>query len=41
VVSDSLQPTGLAFAGNDSGDFGVANPIDLVLDAFDVTIDGP
>ena len=39
-VTDTLNPTGLGFAGNDAGDFGVANPIDLVLDAFDVAIDG-
>ncbi len=34
------RPVGLLFAGNRSGKLAVANPIDLVLDAFGVTIDG-
>ena len=34
------KPVGLLFAGNEIGTFGIANPIDDVLGAFDVTIDG-
>jgi hypothetical protein len=34
------EPVGLLFAGNDDGSLAVANPIDAVLDAFGVTIDG-
>ncbi len=34
------RPVGLLFAGNRSGKLAVANRIDLVLDAFKVTIDG-
>ncbi len=34
------SPVGLLFAGNSTGKFAVANPIDLVLNAFVVTIDG-
>ncbi len=34
------SPVGLLFAGNGTGKFAVANPIDLVLNAFVVTIDG-
>lgn len=33
-------PVGLLFAGNSTGKLGVANPIQAVLDAFGVTIDG-
>jgi hypothetical protein len=35
-----LKPVGLMFAGNRSGKLAVANRIDLVLEAFNVTIDG-
>jgi len=35
---DHLSAVGLLFAG--SSQYTIANPIDLVLDAFDVTIDG-
>ena len=34
------QPVGLLFAGDEYGTYGIANPIDLVLDRFGVTIDG-
>ncbi|TKJ36256.1 MAG: hypothetical protein CEE38_12640 [Planctomycetes bacterium B3_Pla] len=34
------QPVGLLFAGDEAGIFGLANRIDLVLDRFNVTIDG-
>jgi hypothetical protein len=40
VTDPGRYPVGLLFAGNRSGKLGVANPIDLVLDAFGVTIDG-
>ena len=42
VVTDdaSANPVGLLFAGNDDGTMGIVNPIDTVLDSFDVTIDG-
>ena len=33
-------PVGLVYAGNSSGKYGIANQIDDVLDAFNVTIDG-
>ncbi len=36
--ADDRKPVGLLFAGNDF--MTVANPIDLVLDAFGVTVDG-
>ncbi len=41
VVTDDefKNPVGLLFAGNSNGRLGVANPIDLVLDALDVSID--
>ena len=37
---DWADPVGLLFAANRRGTLAVANPIDLVLDAFGVTIDG-
>jgi len=37
---DDLKPVGLLFAGNKSGKTAFANPINLVLTAFGVTIDG-
>jgi hypothetical protein len=42
VVTDdaSARPVGLLFAGNADGTMAIVNPIDPVLDAFDVTIDG-
>jgi len=42
LVTDnsSANPVGLLFAGNDTGTMAIANPIDLVLKEFGVTIDG-
>lgn len=41
VTEDAAaHPVGLLFAANQSGKFAVANPIDAVLEAFEVTIDG-
>ena len=40
VTDPGLNPVGLLFAGNRSGKLAVANPIDLVLTAFGVTVDG-
>ena len=40
VTDPGLKPVGLLFAGNRSGKLAVANPIDFVLDAFGVTVDG-
>ena len=40
VTDPGLNPVGLLFAGNRSGKLAVANPIDLVLKAFGVTVDG-
>lgn len=40
VTDPEREPVGLLFAGNRSGKFAIANQIDLVLDAFGVTIDG-
>jgi len=41
VTNDSgKNPVGLLFAGNTPGSLGIANPIDAVLAAFGVTIDG-
>jgi hypothetical protein len=37
---ESYNPVGLLFAGNGSGTWAIANPIDLVLNEFGVTIDG-
>jgi hypothetical protein len=34
------QPVGLLFAGDEYGIYGIANPIDLVLDHFGVAVDG-
>ena len=39
-VDNDRRPVGLMFAGNSSGSLAVANPIDLVLSQFGVTIDG-
>jgi len=38
VVNDSRQVVGLYFAGSDDGKFGVANPIQDVLNALDVNL---
>jgi len=40
VTNPGRNPVGLLFAGNTSGTYAVANRIDLVLGAFDVTVDG-
>ncbi len=40
VTDPGRRPVGLLFAGNGSGKLAIANPIDLVLDRFGVTIDG-
>jgi hypothetical protein len=40
VTKPDANPVGLLFAGNKSGKFAFANPIDLVLSAFEVSIDG-
>ncbi len=40
VTDPGLNPVGLLFAGNEPGTMTVANPIDLVLQEFGVTIDG-
>ena len=41
LVTDSgRNPVGLLFAGDQTGTYAVANRIDLVLGAFDVTVDG-
>jgi len=42
VVTDnsSVNPVGLLFAGDASGKYGIVNPIDAVLAAFGVAIDG-
>jgi hypothetical protein len=42
LVTDDLScnPVGLLFAGNEFGTWAIANPIDLVLSEFGVTIDG-
>jgi len=40
VTDPDKEPVGLLFAGNGSGKFAVANHIDDVLTAFNVTIDG-
>jgi len=39
VTNPGKKPVGLLFAGNGSGTLAVANRIDLVLDAFHVTVD--
>jgi hypothetical protein len=36
----AANPVGLLFAGNSSGSYGIANPIDAVLNSFGVSIDG-
>jgi hypothetical protein len=40
VTKPGANPVGLLFAGNKSGRMAVANPIDAVLDALGVSIDG-
>ena len=40
VTKSHKEPVGLLFAGNSTGQMAVANPIDDVLAAFGVTIDG-
>jgi len=40
VTVDGLNPTGLLFAGDNTGTWTIANPISLVLDRFNVSIDG-
>jgi hypothetical protein len=40
VTNPDANPVGLLFAGNKSGRMAIANPIDLVLSAFGVSIDG-
>jgi hypothetical protein len=40
VTNPGTDPVGLLFAGNQSGTYAVANRIDDVLSALDVTIDG-
>jgi len=40
VTNPGKNPVGLLFAGNSSGKYAVANQIDLVLDAFGVSVDG-
>jgi len=40
VTKTGLNPVGLLFAGSATGKYAIANPIDVVLDRFDVTIDG-
>jgi len=40
VTYPGRNPVGLLFAGNSSGSYAWANPIDEVLDAFNVKIDG-
>jgi uncharacterized protein YaiE (UPF0345 family) len=40
VTDSGRNPVGLLFAGDQTGTYAVANRIDLVLGAFDVTVDG-
>jgi hypothetical protein len=40
VTDPDRNPVGLLFAGNSSGKYAIANPINSVLAAFDVSIDG-
>jgi hypothetical protein len=40
VTYPNRNPVGLLFAGNSSGTYAMANPIDAVLNRFGVTIDG-
>ncbi len=40
VTKSGSNPVGLLFAGNSTGKFAFANPIEAVLEAFGVTIDG-
>ena len=39
VTESGLRPVGLRFAGNAAGTFAIANPIDLALSEFGVSID--
>ena len=38
IVNDNQEAVGLLFAADQAGTFGVANPIDVVLDALDVDL---
>jgi hypothetical protein len=40
VTNPGKNPVGLLFAGDSSGKYAIANQIDLVLDAFGVSVDG-
>jgi len=40
VTNPGKNPVGLLFAGTSSGQYAIANPIDLVLGAFGVSVDG-
>ena len=40
VTDPDRDPVGLLFAGDNSGKFAIANNIDAVLNAFNVSIDG-
>lgn len=40
VTDPDCDPVGLLFAGNSAGKYAIANPIDEVLNSFNVTIDG-
>lgn len=40
VTDPGCNPVGLLFAGNSTGKYAIANPIDEVLNSFNVTIDG-
>jgi hypothetical protein len=40
VTAPGREPVGLLFAGNSSGTYAIANPIEEVLSTFNVTIDG-
>ena len=39
-VDKRRDPLGLLFAGSEDGSTAIAHPIQAVLDAFEVTIDG-
>lgn len=40
MTDPGTNPVGLLFAGDSSGKTAIANPIDAVLSAFGITIDG-
>jgi hypothetical protein len=40
LVTTEKNPVGLLFAGNATGNYAIANQIDIVLEAFNVDIDG-